>query len=170
MDARWTKKHGKSNFGYKVSANAAKRYQLVRKIKVSTASEHDTTHFEDVLDPANTKRNILADKGYVDSEREARLGKQGWRMHIQRKGSKDKPIFDAQQRRNLRIAKTRARIEHVFAAMAQMDGKALRCAARPFPAIFKRSTRSWCRNHRLFEEPASCEYKSHLRVHAVQLR
>lgn len=126
MDARWTKKHGKSNFGYKVSANAAKRYQLVRKIKVSTASEHDTTHFEDVLDPANTKRNILADKGYVDSEREARLGKQGWRMHIQRKGSKDKPIFDAQQRRNLRIAKTRARIEHVFAAMAQMDGKALR--------------------------------------------
>jgi IS5 family transposase len=47
MDARWTKKHGKSYFGYKVSANADKRYKLVRKIKVSTASEHDTTHFED---------------------------------------------------------------------------------------------------------------------------
>ncbi|WP_223164921.1 transposase, partial [Massilia mucilaginosa] len=42
MDARWTKKHGKSYFGYKVSANADKRYKLVRKIKVSTASEHDT--------------------------------------------------------------------------------------------------------------------------------
>jgi IS5 family transposase len=50
-DARWTKKHGKSYFGYKVSANADKRYKLVRKLKVSTASEHDTTHFEDVLDP-----------------------------------------------------------------------------------------------------------------------
>jgi hypothetical protein len=59
----------------------------VRKIKVSTACEQETTHFEDVLDPANTNRNILADKGYVDGEREARLSKRGWRMHIQRKGS-----------------------------------------------------------------------------------
>jgi len=126
MDARWAKKHGKSYFGYKVSANADNRYKLVRKIKVSTASEHDTTHFEDVLDPANTNRNILADKGYIDSEREVRLGQQGWRMHIQRKGSKDKPISDTQQLRNRRIAKTRARIEHVFAGLAQMGGKALR--------------------------------------------
>lgn len=49
--ARWTNKHGKSYFGYKVSANADKRYKLVRKIKVSTASEHNTNHFEEVLDP-----------------------------------------------------------------------------------------------------------------------
>ncbi|MES2264726.1 MAG: IS5 family transposase [Pseudomonadota bacterium] len=127
LDAHWTKKHDKSYFGYKVSANADKRYKLVREIKVRTASEHDTLHFEDVLDPANTNRNILADKGYVDGEREARLSQQGWRMHIQRKGSKGKPISAAQQRRNHRIAKTRARIEHVFAGLAHMGGKALRC-------------------------------------------
>lgn len=126
MDAHWTKKHGKSYFGYKVSANADKRYKLVRKIKVSTASEHDTLHFKEVLDEANTNRDILADKGYVDGEREERLSKHGWRMHIQRKGSKDKPISAAQERRNKRIAKTRARIEHVFAGMAQLGGKALR--------------------------------------------
>jgi IS5 family transposase len=89
MGARWTKKHGKSFFGYKVSANADKRYKLVRKIKVSTASEHDTTHFEDVLDPVNTNRDILAGKGSANGEREARLSKQGWRMRIQRKGSRD---------------------------------------------------------------------------------
>jgi hypothetical protein len=47
-------------------------------------------------------------------------------MHIQRKGTKDKPISEAQQRRNHRIAKTRARIEHVFAGLAQMGGKTLR--------------------------------------------
>jgi transposase, IS5 family len=122
-EARWTKKHGKSYFGYKVSVNADKRYKLVRKIKVSTASEHDTLHFEEVLDPTNTNSDILADKGYVDSEREERLSKQGWRMHIQRKGSKDKPISATQKRRNHRIAKTRAHIEHVFAGLAQMGGK-----------------------------------------------
>jgi transposase, IS5 family len=65
-DARWTKKYGKSYFGYKLSANADKRYKLIRKIKISTASQHDTLHFEEVLDPANTSRDIYADKGYVD--------------------------------------------------------------------------------------------------------
>ena len=87
--ARWTKKHNKSYFGYKLSANADKRYKLIRKIKISTASEHDTLHVEEVTDPANTSRGIHADKGYVDGEREARMKGQGWRMHSQRKGSKD---------------------------------------------------------------------------------
>lgn len=54
------------------------------------------------------------------------MSKQGWRWHIQRNGSKDKPISATQERRNHRIAKTRARIEHVFAGLAQMGGKALR--------------------------------------------
>jgi len=126
IDARWTKKHGKSYFGYKLSANADKRYKLIRKIKISTASEHDTLHFEEVLDPANSSRDLYADKGYVDGEREARLKGQGWRVHIQRKGSKDKPISETQQRRNKRIAKIRARVEHVFAGLAQMGDKVLR--------------------------------------------
>ncbi len=121
-----TKKHGKSYYGYKVSANADNRYKLVRKIIVSTASEHDTLHFEGVLDPTNTNRDVLADKGYVDGEREARLNQKGWRMRIQRKGSKDKPISETQKRRNTRIAKTRARVEHVFAGLAQLGGKSLR--------------------------------------------
>jgi IS5 family transposase len=131
VNARWTKKHGESYFAYKVSANADKRYKLVRRIKVSTASEHDTLHFEDVLDPNNTNRNILADKSYVDGAREERLSKQGRRMHIQRKGTKDKPISESQQRRNHRIAKTRARVEHVFAGLAQLGGKALRSSGLP---------------------------------------
>ena len=125
-DARWTKKHGKSYFGYKLSANADKRYKLIRKIKVSTSSEHDTLHFEDVLDPSNTSRDVYADKGYVDGEREARLTGQGWRMHIQRKGTKDKAISATQEQRNKRIARTRARVEHIFAGLAQMGDKVVR--------------------------------------------
>ncbi|KQV47460.1 IS5 family transposase [Duganella sp. Root336D2] len=126
IDARWTKKHGKSYFGYKLSANADKRYKLIRKIKISTASEHDTLHFEEVLDPANTSRDVYADKGYVDGGREAHLRGQGWRMHIQRKGHKGKPLSEAQERRNRRIASPRARVEHVFAGLAQMGGKVMR--------------------------------------------
>jgi IS5 family transposase len=127
VDATWTKKHAKSHFGYKLSANTDKRYKLIRKVKVSTASEHDTNHLEDVLDPANTSRDLYGDKGYVDGEREARLKKAGWRVHIQRKAAKGKPLSDCQKGRNTRIARTRARVEHVFASIEQMGGKGLRC-------------------------------------------
>lgn len=125
-DATWTKKHGKSYFGYKLSVSADQRYKLIRKTKGSTASENDTRHLEDVLDTANTSRDLYGDKGYVDGEREVRLKAQGWRIHIQRKAAKGKPLSACQRRRNRRIARRRARVEHVFAGLEQMGGKALR--------------------------------------------
>jgi transposase, IS5 family len=98
IDATRAKKHGKSYFGYKLSANADKRYKLIRKIKVSTASECET-----------------------------RLKATSLRVYIQRKAAKGKPLSDCQKGRNTRIAKTRARVEHVFASLEQMGGKGLRC-------------------------------------------
>ncbi|MYN08912.1 transposase [Massilia sp. FT127W] len=95
---------------------------MIRKIKVCTAGEHDTLHL-DVLAPCNISRNVYTDKGYVNGKREARLKAEGWGMHIQRKGSKEKPLSEAQERRNRRLAKPRARVEHVFAGLAQLGGK-----------------------------------------------
>lgn len=125
-EATWTKKHGKAYFGYKLSISADRHYKLIRALKVSTASANDTLHLEDVLDPANTGRDLYGDKGYVDREREARLKAQGWRVHIQRKAAKGQPLSACQERRNTRIARVRARVEHVFAAMEHMGGKLLR--------------------------------------------
>jgi len=125
-NAKWTKKHGKSYFGYKLSASTDKRYKLIRCIVVSTASEHDTLHFEAVLDPGNTARDVWADKGYIDQQREVRLTGKGWRLHIQRKAQKDRRLSACQEGRNRRIAKTRARVEHVFGALEQQGGKVLR--------------------------------------------
>jgi IS5 family transposase len=127
IDATWTKKHGKSYFGYKLSINADKRYKLIRKLKVTTASEHDTLHLEDVLDEHNTSKNLYGDKGYIDKEREMRLKAQGYRVHIQRKAAKGKSLSECQNRRNTRIARTRARVEHVFAGIEQLGGKGLYC-------------------------------------------
>ena len=39
---------------------------------------------------------------------------------------RNKPLSEGQQRRNQRIAKTRARVEHVFGVLEQMGGKLLR--------------------------------------------
>ena len=123
--ARWTKKHGKSYFGYKLSASADKRYKLIRKIKIRTASEHDTLLFEAVIDPSNTSGDIYADKGYVNGERGARLKSQGWRMHIQRKGNKDNPCPRCSSGATA-ASPHRARVEHVFAGLAQLGRKTLR--------------------------------------------
>ncbi|WP_198389015.1 transposase [Burkholderia ubonensis] len=79
-----------------------------------------------MLDGGNTTREVWADKGYLDGERERRLGKAGWRLHIQRKGQPGKPLSECKERSNRRIAKFRARVEHMFAALEQMSGKILR--------------------------------------------
>ena len=42
---------------------------------------------------------------------------------------KDEPFSETQQRRNKRIAKTRARVEHTFAGLAQMNDKVLRSSS-----------------------------------------
>lgn len=79
-----------------------------------------------MLDCGNTSRDVWADKGYIDKEREERLRAKGWRLHIQRKGQSGRALSQCQEQRNRRIAKTRARVEHVFASLEQMGGKALR--------------------------------------------
>jgi len=126
LDASWTKKHGKSHFGYKLSINADVRYKIIRELQMSTASVHDSQHFDAVLDTDNTSQDIYADKGYSSQEREAKLKAQGYRSHIQRKGVRGKVLSECQQKRNRRIAKVRARVEHVFGAIAQMGGKLIR--------------------------------------------
>ena len=126
IDATWTKKHGKSHFGYKLSINVDKKYKIIRRIETDTASTHDSQHFDNVFDAGNTSRDVYADRGYPSEAREAWLKEKGFRNQIQRKGKRNKPLSECQQRRNQRIAKTRARVEHVFGALEQMGGKLLR--------------------------------------------
>jgi IS5 family transposase len=125
-DATWTKKHGKSTFGYKLSVNVDKQHKFIRKIMTDTASTGDACHFENVFDPSNTSQDVYADRGYPSKEREAWLKKIGYRSQIQRKGQKNKPLSECQQRRNHQISKARARVEHVFAGIKQMGGKFVR--------------------------------------------
>jgi IS5 family transposase len=126
LDATWTRKHGKSHHGYKLSVNVDKSHKFIRKIVTDTASTHDSQHFDAVIDSANTSRDVYADRGYPSEEREAWLKANGYRNRIQRKGQRNKPLSEAQQGRNHRIAKTRARVEHTFAAIEQMGGKLIR--------------------------------------------
>jgi IS5 family transposase len=119
--------HGKKQFGYKLHASIDKRCKLVRKLAVTHAAVADTTVFEVLLDPTNTSRDVYADRGYPSIEREQKLKQAGWRVHIQRKGTATRGISDTQKQRNRRVPAPRARVEHVFGALAQMGAKLLSC-------------------------------------------
>ena len=57
-DARWTKKHGKSYYGYKNHINADRRRKLVRRYQVTTAAVHDSQVVEAILDGNNTALGV----------------------------------------------------------------------------------------------------------------
>ena len=76
-DARWTKKHGKSHYGYKNHVNVDRRHKLVRRYQVTDAAVHDSQVVEDILDPDNTASDVWADSAYRSAEIEAKLKEKG---------------------------------------------------------------------------------------------
>lgn len=125
-DARWTKKHGKSFYGYKVHSNVDARWKLIRRIKVTAANVDDGQTLGAVLDTGNSRDRLLADRGYDAQANRELLDKHHLRDGIARRA---KPGQEARQRldaRNKTINKTRARVEHVFAGLEQLGGKVVR--------------------------------------------
>ncbi len=126
-DARWTKKHGRSHFGYKHHISIDRRHKLVRRYTVSTASVHDSQRLEDVLDANNTASGVWADSAYRSAETEAKLAERGMTSHIHQRGSRNKPLTPRQEAANKTRSKVRARVEHVFGNQHNsMGGKFVR--------------------------------------------
>lgn len=125
-DARWTKKHGKSFYGYKLHANADARYKLIRRVKVTAANVDDGQTLKDVLDTSNTRGRLLADRGYDAQANRDLLQISNIKDGIARRA---RPGQDKRQRldaRNKAINRIRARGEHVFAGLEQLGGKCVR--------------------------------------------
>ncbi|HUD43194.1 MAG TPA: transposase [Dokdonella sp.] len=80
IDARWTHKHGKSYYGYKLHANADRRRGFIRRLEVTPASVNDTMMFEAIVDETNTSRDVYADRGYAKGACEFALREQGARL------------------------------------------------------------------------------------------
>jgi IS5 family transposase len=127
-DARWTKKHGKSHYGYKNHVNVDRRHKLVRRYQATPASVHDSQVGDDILDPDNTASGVWADSAYRSAEMEAKLAGKGLKSRIHRKGRRGKPLSEREKRGNRNRSKVRARVEHVFGAQSNdMGGTLVRC-------------------------------------------
>jgi IS5 family transposase len=127
MDARWTKKHGKSHFGYKNHVSVDRRHKLVRRYGVTTASVHDSQLFAGLLDEANTCSKVWADSAYRSEDAERRLKENGFISQVHRRGKRGKPLSKRQGQVNAHRSRVRARVEHVFAFQeSAMGGKLVR--------------------------------------------
>jgi IS5 family transposase len=121
-DARWTKKHGQSFFGYKNHVNADARHKLIRRYEVTDAAVHDSGPLDALLNKGNTSADVFADSAYRSAAIEAKLKANGFRSRIHRRGRRNHPLSDAQSRANRAKSKIRARIEHVFGAQQSSVG------------------------------------------------
>jgi len=126
VDARWTKKNGKSHYGYKNHIAIDNKNKLIRNFEVTDASVHDSQVFEELLDPNNTNADVWADSAYRSKEKESTLKESGYRSKVHQKGKRNKPLTKAKLKANRNKSSVRCRVEHVFGAQCNLRKKAIR--------------------------------------------
>ncbi len=127
LDARWTKKHGRSYYGYKNHVSMDREHKLVRRYSVTDAARHDSGELDAVPDPDNTCSKVWADSAYRSADAEAALAQRGYRSCIHRRAARNRPLSTREQQGNATRSRVRARVEHVFGHQATaMGGKLVR--------------------------------------------
>src|SRR6266850_1360223 len=121
-DARWTKKHGKSFYGYKNHVNADAKHKLIRRYDVSDAAVHDSQKLDVLLHRGNTSDAVFGDSAYRSAETEATLKAQGFRSRIHVRAARSHPLSKAKEEANRKKSQVRARVEHVFGAQETSSG------------------------------------------------
>jgi len=124
-DARWVKKNGKNQFGYKNHIDIDVKHKMVRNYEVTAASVHDSNVFEELLDHNNSSKDVWTDSAYGSKEKRKATAELGFRGHIQHKGYRYKKLTQRQIDGNYKRAKIRSRVEHIFGVQTMRAGSLL---------------------------------------------
>ena len=121
-DARWVTKNKEAHFGYKNHVKADAKSKLIITQATTSASVHDSQVFTELIDEEDER--ILADSAYYSKEFEKYvLTECDAEEFIMRKGYRNNPLSDAEQKKNHLISKIRVRVEHIFGRMSQMGAE-----------------------------------------------
>lgn len=115
LDARWTKKHHQTHYGYKDHVKVDVQDKLILKAVVTAASVHDSQALAELI--AAGDRVVYADSAYAGAPVAAALAAQNVEPQINEKGTRGHPLTEAQKAGNREKSQTRSRVEHVFAQM-----------------------------------------------------
>ena len=136
VDARWTKKNGRSYYGYKNHICIDSRHKIIRSYTTPPASAHDGREGRKLVVGAdNDSPEVYGDSAYRSQDMENWLGEQGLVSRINRKGCRRRPLGDSEKAANRVRSKTRARVEHVFGAHTAIGANFLRSIGRARAAV-----------------------------------
>ncbi len=117
IDAAWTTKRGKHHYGYKNHIKVDVKSKLIDEFQVTPANVHDSQVFEELIDESDKGQPIWADSAYDSEETRKMLRRKKVGCRIHKKGSRYVTLTKKQMKANRFKSRTRARIEHVFAAI-----------------------------------------------------
>lgn len=120
--ADWTRKDGKAHFGYKLHLAVDEGSGLVRRAILTPARVYESEVADELV--CGDERAVYADRAYEKKQRRAALKARGVKDRIMHRRHKHMPVLPRwMQRRNQLIARRRAPVEAVFAAMKRVYGK-----------------------------------------------
>ena len=120
-DADWTRKNGRSHFGYRVHVGVDQDSWLVRRAVLRPASVNEARVADALV--SGDEGAVYADKAYEGKKRRRALRRRGIKdriMHKRHRNLRELPHW--QKRRNKLIAKIRAPMEHVFGILKRGFG------------------------------------------------
>ena len=118
--AGWTKKDGKSRFGYKAHVAVDEGSELVREAAMTPADVHDSVPADDLVQ--GDEAAVYADKAYDSAERRASLRARGIEPRIMCQARRNRPLKPWQTWFNKAVAPVRAGVERVFGTMKRGYG------------------------------------------------
>ena len=108
-DARWTKRYGRSFFGYKNHVNVDRTHKLIRRYAVTDAAVHDSRKLNGLLHRGNTSKDVFGDSAYRSAATEATLKARGFRSRIHVRAARGHPL----QRSRSRSSTSRSRLRRI---------------------------------------------------------
>src|SRR3954465_10454448 len=118
--AGWTKKNGRSRFGYKAHAAVDEGSGIVREAVMTPADVHDSVPADDL--GQGDEEAVYADKAYDSEARRAGLRERGIEPRIMHKARRNRPLKAWQTWFNKAVAPVRAGVERLFATMKRTYG------------------------------------------------
>ncbi len=119
--ATWTKKNGRSHFGYKAHIAMDQLSGLVRRAVLTGAKTYESEVADQLI--SWDEGAVYGDKAYPKKARRAALKQAGIKDRIaKRRHKSEPPLSPRQKRRNDLIARDRAPVEGVFSQLKRFYG------------------------------------------------
>jgi len=120
--ASFTRKGGRSHFGYRVHIGVDQGSGIIRRLAFSPAHVNESSVADALI--AGDEKAVYADKGYESKTRRRALKRRGIKDRIMHRSHKNQAALPHwQQRRNALIAPIRAAVERPFASFKRLYGR-----------------------------------------------